>query len=303
MSAGLVEVLLAISRWLTFASVVALVGAAGAQFVAARLTAPDTGGFRACLDQRLPRLAATAAMCWLVALLGVWAVMALSWFGPDAFTDRERLTSMIADSRWGQAWLTAFVTCVIANAALGLARGRLAWHRRIVTLSAIAAIVTTPLIGHAGAQGAAIRLLHAGHLAGAGLWLGTLLMLSWPTWALWRDHATAGGLGNLLSRFTPVALTGAGIVVASGALLTASQIWPVTLVFDTAYGNAIVRKVVAVLMMAGLGWLNWRHFRPAAHVEGRRRLLRHAVRAEIALGFLVVLAITAWLSGLPTPLD
>jgi hypothetical protein len=47
--------------------------------------------------------------------------------------------------------------------------------------------------------------------------------------------------------------------------------------------------------------LNWKVFGPRATSEDGRAKLVNVASAEAALGFVLVLATTAWLSGLPIP--
>jgi hypothetical protein len=61
-------------------------------------------------------------------------------------------------------------------------------------------------------------------------------------------------------------------------------------------------KIAMVAVIGVLGWINWRRLRPAADLPRERRQLRSAVIAELATGFGLVLAVTAWLSGLEMPM-
>ena len=309
MSPETIDLLLAASRWLIYAGALGMVGARGALLVADRVNTPQTRTFTDAIARRLPALALSASVVWACGLVAMLAAQSVSWFGVEGLGDPDRLRDMIVRSRWGAWWFKVFVSAVVVIAAHVLARRAPVWTPRAIVLAALVAIVATPVLGHAAGRGATTWLLHSLHLAGSGLWIGTLLMLAWTTWPMWGDGTASSSnsserttaLRDLLSAFTPVALGGAGLVLASGALLTTTQIWPLGTFFDTAYGAALSRKLVFVAVMLALGWLNWRHFRPELEIDARRRALRNAVRIELTIGFLVVLVLTAWLSGLPTP--
>jgi len=302
MSSETTDLLLAGSRWLTYLGAIAIVGARGAQLVAGRARTPLTLEFTTMIDRRLPGLALLASFTWTAGLLAMLVAQSVSWFGADGATNLDRIRSVIGESRWGAAWLRVFGCAAVAVVLHLLARAVPVLRSRAIVVASLLAVVATPLIGHAAGQGARPWILHSMHIAGAGLWLGTLLILARATWPLWSDRSTtAAGLRALLTAFTPVALVGAGLVMITGAVLTTDQIWPLGTFFDTAYGGALSRKLVVVVVIVGLGWLNWRNFRPAAEDSAVRARLRRSVGWELALGLLAVLALTAWLTGLAPP--
>ena len=301
MSPDTIEFLLAGSRWLVYAGALGMLGARGALLVADRVKTSQTLVFTEAIARRLPGLALAAAVVWAVGLVAMFASQAVSWLGVEGLADPNGLRAIVAESRWGARWFAVFISALAVIGAHVLLRRAARWQSQAIVLAALIAIVATPVLGHAGGQGATAWLLHSAHLAGSGFWIGTLLMLAWATWPLWSDRTAAPGLRELLSAFTPIALGSAGLALVSGAVLTTSQIWPLGTFFDSAYGGALSRKLVFVAVMLALGWLNWRHFRPGVEIDARRRALRHAVRAELVVGLVIVLALTAWLSGLPTP--
>ena len=108
-------------------------------------------------------------------------------------------------------------------------------------------------------------------------------------------------LRPLLLSLSPVALTGASIAVATGALLALEHLPSFSSLVETAFGITLLVKIFVVLDLIALGYLNWKVFGPRALTDdGRTRLVGVAI-TEAALGFALVLAITAWLSGLPIP--
>jgi copper resistance protein D len=304
MSPELASVLLAGCRWLTYAAVLAMVGSAGARHVTARVSSEQFVAIRPALHRQIDRLAAIASIAWVLALALTFAAQVTSWFGARALLERELMQGMLFRTKWGEAWLisgTSAVGAVIAHAVAVVWRpGRPA----VVFLAPVAAILTTPLLGHAAGRGSLSWSLHATHLLGTGIWLGTLLMLALPTRALWRDGSRSAALvRNMLQAFTPVALTGAALTIATGVFIAAEHIWPLATILKSSYGLTLTVKIVFVALIAVLGWINWRRLRPAADLDDRRRQLRRAVVAELAIAFVIVLAVAAWLSGLPMPME
>jgi putative copper export protein len=295
--------LLAGCRWLLYVAVMSLVGVAGARWVIRRSRSAGFEALQPGLDDRLIRSALALTALWIVALVATLAVNVVAWFGPAGLADLERLEILLFQTRWGQSWQYSFGAAVVALSVGVTARLVRVLRPAALVVVAAAAILSTPLIGHAAGHGVVLWSLHAIHFLGTGLWLGTLLILSWHTWPLWRDASLApGALRRLLRAFTPIALTGAAVAVASGVGISLAHIWPPQSAFQTLYGMTLVVKVAVVIFIAGLGWLNWRRFGPVAEEHAiRRRRLRRSVVAELALAFVLVLALTAWLAGLPTP--
>jgi len=72
----------------------------------------------------------------------------------------------------------------------------------------------------------------------------------------------------------------------------------------TSYGRTLLIKLAVVLLLVIVGAFNWRRVRPTLATGGTAASarLRHSATLELALGVLV-LAVTAVLVALPTPVD
>jgi putative copper export protein len=294
--------LLAGCRWLLYVTVLAVIGTEGAWFVTTRVRSDPFRAIFLTIQPRLDRLAVVASIVWVLALASTFVAQFAAWFGLQSFGDSGLVHAMLFRTRWGRAWIIAFTSAAVAAAAAGTS-----WwwasRRALRFLALAAAILTTPLIGHAAGHGLLMWFLHATHLLGTGMWLGTLLMLALTTWAFWRDESRSPThLRTMLQSFTPVALTGAALTIATGVFMSAEYVLPVEKLLKTDYGRTLMVKIGIVAVVAILGWINWRHLRPAAEITRKRRQLRRVVVAELAIGLFVVLAVTAWLSGLPMPM-
>ena len=197
------------------------------------------------LEIRLHRLPLLAAILALVSLgVRAWAHTAAS-FGPAEAWSWEPLRVIVLESRWGGAWQRQ----VLAAVALALAAAALARWRRagwvVYTAGAVIVCATLPLLGH-GAGSVWRTALHAGHLLGAGAWLGTLAAI--VAVGLGAPRAPlAGSKGRsdllpVLQRFSNVALTGAGVAAATGALLAAVYVLSPINLTATGYGPDAARE-------------------------------------------------------------
>jgi copper transport protein len=194
----------------------------------------------------------------------------------------------------------------------------------LATLPAV--LLTSSLTSH----GAALPSLSAAgiaidwlHILGATAWVGGLtgVLIALPV--VWRAErieglalAGRGGSGSVgllarvLARFGRFAIVAAAVVVLSGAVQAALEVgsWPGML--NTPYGQLVLVKIVLAAGMLVLAGFNEWHGRAAASSDsagsasstpgspGRLSGLRRGVRAELALG-VVVLGVAAVLSGTP----
>jgi putative copper export protein len=170
------------------------------------------------------------------------------------------------------------------------------WRATAAVAGALAVSIGLASSGHATElEPAALWIaLDAAHALGALLWIGGL--------ALVVPFLLRSESGALLSRFAPVALTGASVAVVTGVLRTLTVLPSVDALVTLTYGRVLLLKLLAVGLV---GWFGWRNYR--AHA-GRRTLdvarsrgLERRARIELALAS-VVIGLTAWLSTI-SPLD
>ena len=223
----------------------------------------------------------------------------------DVITFRLVQSGLLSGS-WGHAWALQ-----IAATAVGLA---LVTRRRdtMKTLNPLTMILVAIILwgqtgmGHAAGDnwhGPLGRLLDLAHLAGVGLWLGTLAVVLLVGLPLLHAESQLPTLAGVVRTFSVYARVGAVLAVISGT--TAALVYSggsLTIIPASTWGRLLLLKLVGMLGVLGLGWYNWRVVTPA--LEGRQvsspGTLRRAIRVELALG-LVMLAITTMLvvSSLP----
>jgi putative copper resistance protein D len=217
-----------------------------------------------------------------------------SSFGLEEPVTWRLMVVQATQTTWGEGWVAQ--VALSCAAWITSAAGRFAKPFRLpgALFIAAACAAVTRLTGHSAGHGAALWALHFVHVIGAGLWLGTLGVVWWAT----PRHERAIVLGL----FAPVAGAGVALVVMSGAIMTWRHIQPWPSAWGTTFGLALALKVVAVIGAGLLGALNWRRLhRPAVELRAVAAWLDRLVSAELLLGVLVVVGLTAWLTGLPMP--
>ena len=285
------------ANWLTFTAFFALVGAAAARLLFARLDASDAGsGAWTDADGLVRRIGAAAAAVLLFAAAFRLLAQAESFLDQGEFLSVAAVRAVLGTT-WGRGWWWQFGTAALA-VALSLGPPVLAMA------GALLVSATLPLTGHAleapyGAlAGVALQGAHA--LAG-GLWLGTLAvaLFAWrqldPPERSGRRHAR---LVRLIERFSPLALAAATVVVVTGA---AEAIWLVgslRALRDTAYGQRLLLKLGLLVILLAVGAYNWRFVRPTLSTSGASRRLMRSAALELAIA-VAILAVTAVLVALP----
>lgn len=271
-----------------YGAIIAAVGACAVRFfLASALLHPDA-------RDRLERAAAASGVAAVLVafaaqLLRAWT-HTLAAFGLADALVWSNLRLIAIESRWGGDWkiqLTATAAALLAAIAV---RRRLpgAWIAFAVAVLAMCA--TLPIIGHAaGSPGRVI--LHAAHVTGAGVWLGSLAVL----------YRSARGSGDLtaLRMFSTTAFSGSATVFLSGLIASSLYVGTATHLIDSAYGRVLLLKIALVVGAASCGFRNWRHLHGRANAAKWDKTLG-TVRLELAFGIAIV-AVTGILTELPHP--
>ncbi|MEU9200352.1 cytochrome c oxidase assembly protein [Streptomyces sp. DT224] len=178
---------------------------------------------------------------------------------------------------------------VLATVCLGISTAR--WGRAALVL-ALAGLLPPAFTGHssgAGNHDAAVTSL-ALHLLGVAMWVGGLIFLLVA--ALKREDAAA----MAARRFSPLAGAAFLAVAASGLVNAAVRLPSVTDLFSSRYGQMVLLKAGALIVLGGVGW--WHRRRTLARLlEGSRRPFLRLACGELlvmaaAMGLAVALART-----------
>ena len=167
------------------------------------------------------------------------------------------------------------------------------------------------LVGLVGAPLTAIlagefaRLINPIHRVAGGLWLGTLFIIVVAgIGTVMRHEAVRERRGaivaDMINGFSPLALTGAGLLVFSGISTAWRHLNPFSSLWTTPYGYALIVKLLLVQVVFAFGWWNWKRVRPALGPEGSIPMIRRSSRAELTVAALVLVA-SAIVVSLPSP--
>ena len=289
-----------VSRWLNFLAIVGMIGAVCARMFVLPRTRVDTATARQ-FRIRVWRYARLAGALSIFALfLRLFTQSAAIHGAAEAFS-LDRISMMLAITPWGHAWgIQAAATGIFLIGLVIAVRRHAGWA---MALAAAAALAFVPAMsGHAAAvkENVAFSVaVDALHVFGASLWIGSLGILVLAAIGA-RAHFSPGHLRALVAAFSPTALTGAAIVVVSGALRALEHVTELGQLVSTGYGRMLLIKLAVVGLIAALGFFNWRVATPALNDDVGAARLRRAATTEVILGVAVLLA-TAVLVALPPP--
>lgn len=295
-SEALAQSLLITSRLIWYIGALGVIGASSFRLFV--LDDSSHGG----LHRRTMRFGLLAAAVLLVGVCVRLYAQAYASFGVEESLTSELLIATAVDlPPWSTGWQLQSAAGLIALAGFAWSSIVPAGTRTITAAAALAVALSAPLTGHAVSQpGSPIApvVLQAAHVAGAGAWLGTLLVLL-AVGVRGRDPFP--DYAALVGAFSPVALSAAAVLFASGAITTVLYLEAVSQLWSTAYGRTLGAKVLlAAGGVATVGYVNWRYVRPRLSAPEGSPLLRRMVAVELALA-LVTLTVTALLVGMPQP--
>jgi copper transport protein len=253
---------------------------------------------------RLARLSAGAAAVLIA------AAAARLQFQQELLSDPSHLVhlqTLAADTGWGRAWLLQIGAAVVFGAAAWSGRrgGRGSWA--IAGLAALLLAISASLGGHAAAATTfrGVGLVADGlHILGASAWLGgltCLIIVGLP--AATQAHDGRGpAVASMVNAFSPIALACAGLVVLTGATSAWLRLGGLEPLWTSAYGRVLLLKVGLMIGVAATGAYNWLRVKPALGTSESTVRLKKSATVELAVG-VAVIAVTAFLVALPTPLD
>ena len=274
-------------------------------------------GFRyAALRERLPRLtrvdsavdpfiraehdmmehaARRAAMIGLLGALVQGVMLALSLPGAAAKAHASVGQLLTTDLQAGANTLLL----VLALIGLGLAAAgrRSGWPLALVGM--VGASLTDILVGRWS------HLANALHRLVGGLWLGTLfVLLVAGLGVVLRDQRARDRRGaiaaDMVNGFSPLALTCGTVIVLSGLFTAWRHLNPLSSLWTTPYGYALLVKLCLVAVVFALGAWNWKRQRPTLGSEQAAHAIKRSSKAEVTAAGLV-LAASAVLVSLPSP--
>lgn len=257
--------------------------------------------------RRATRLLLGAAVVLLVSatLLGI-VRMTASYSALSIGAIRQFLGSTL-----GQAWLAQLIvaSAIVALTIIGI-RGRLSpgyWLGGVVG----GGLIVQVLVGWTSHSASALDgvtgvLVDVGHLVGAALWLGGLLVMALVVPRLLADSdpdEPARIVAAIVRRFSVLAIAGVTLAVVAGLFLTAWHVPDLDAVVSTLYGSALGIKVALVACALGLGGfarvILLRRLRENPSRRDTVRSFTRSVRTEVAV-LLIVVLVSGLITSAPT---
>jgi putative copper resistance protein D len=266
--------------------------------------------------------------CLIVAMCAT-IVSALAWWNATAVTmtgawesagNANMLLTVLTGTAFGQVWIWRLVLAVLLLVILSVWRSILVSRMGSILVAASAAILAASLAGtgHAvmlsGSRGIALVGAQGLHILAVGMWLGGLpaLGLALRDARRYPDQAQLATLVLLLRRFSAIGTVAVLVIAATGLLSAALIVVDLRSVFLIAYGQVLLVKVLAFLLMTVLAADNrWRWTARVADSVSRNSAqdalgpLNANIGFEIGLGVLVLafVAILGTLSPSPSVLQ
>jgi putative copper export protein len=194
----------------------------------------------------------------------------------------------------GRIWMWRFVAVAMLAIVVWIPARATVVAASALALSSIL-LVLGSLTSHAIDKGALVVVIYSAHQAAAGLWLGALVAL------LMSARRGPETLAAFTPRVSTVCAWSVGMMVISGPLIAWRWLgWNPHLLFDSAYGRALMVKVMIAAPVLLLGAYNRYWQVPGIARPSVRVILIRSVTGECVL-LLAVLAASAILANTPPP--
>ncbi|WP_427128744.1 cytochrome c oxidase assembly protein [Pseudarthrobacter sp. S9] len=245
-------------------------------------------------------VAAAAGAVWTLSAIAVLVLGYADIAGQGISGDQEFTRSLVyfmTDIETGRAWLTVVIIAAVVTTALFGVRSRGGLAATLVV--SLAGLVPAALIGHSSSSNdheGAINSLGL-HLVGVSAWVGGIIMLALLSGVLGgagaagRSPGGTAGTGDIteptLRRFSALAGFAFALVFASGVINASIRVNNWADLFGSAYGQLILAKTAAALVLGGIGLMHRRWVIPQLgnRAVGRsaRRVLWQLVLVELLI--------------------
>jgi copper transport protein len=291
-----------LARAFSFLGLLALIGA-----VAFRaLVLPRARGINVAARAQMEGRAAVLGFAdSMVVIISALARLFLESQMMSAMPDMQTMsmTDMAMHTRWGFALRLEFGAAIVAVVSFALAARQLRGAWPLAAISAIVLAVTPALAGHAAASTQFTSLMIVSdflHVLGGASWLGSLLavMVVGVPLSLMLDGVERwSSVASLVNSFSPVALASVAVVVASGVIASWVHLAHLSALWQTAYGQILLIKLVLVAITLTIGAYNFRRVQPQLVNEVGAARLRRSAALELGFGCLILL-VTGFLTGI-----
>jgi len=256
-------------------------------------------------------VAAAAGAAWTLSAIAVLVLTYSDVAGQSLSGDAEftrALVYFMTDIETGRAWLAVtIVSAVVTTALFGV---RSLTGLALTLVLSLVGMVPIALIGHSSSSSdheGAINSL-ALHLMGVSAWVGGIIMLAVLSGILTGTKA-AGKTDvteSTLRRFSSVAGFAFVLVFASGVINASIRVTSWHDLFGSAYGQMVLAKAVATLMLGGIGlmhrqWVIPQLSRKGSALSSRRVLWQLVVAELLIMGVTSGIAVALGRSAPPQP--
>ena len=243
-------------------------------------------------------VAAGAGAAWTLSAIAVLVLTYSDVAGQPVSGDAEftrALVYFMTDIETGRAWLAVTIVAAVVTTALFGVRSLTGLALTLVL--SLVGMVPIALIGHSSSSSdheGAINSL-ALHLVGVSAWVGGIIMLAVLSGILTGAKANAGAKAAAksditeptLRRFSSLAGFAFVLVFASGVINASIRITSWNDLLGSAYGQMVLAKAVATLMLGGVGLMHRQWVIPQLNRKGAalssRRVLWQLVIAELLI--------------------
>ncbi|WP_457964173.1 cytochrome c oxidase assembly protein [Arthrobacter sp. D1-29] len=235
-------------------------------------------------------VAAAAGAAWTLSAIAVLVLTYADVAGQGVSGDAEftqALVFFMTDIETGRAWLAVTIIAAVVTTALFGVRSLNALALTLIL--ALAGLVPPALIGHSSSSSdheGAINSLGL-HLVGVSVWVGGIIMLALISGILTGSKAGAGTdiTEPTLRRFSTLAGFAFVLVFASGVMNASIRITSWGDLFGSPYGQLILAKSAATLVLGGIGLMHRQWVIPQLGRKGgafsSRRVLWQLVLVEL----------------------
>ena len=200
------------------------------------------------------QVAAWSAGFWTVgSATAAFLTFQAVYLEPVTATDRygQLLWLFFSQTEFGRSWMWSTVLAALVTIGAVVSRAYPAVF--FTGLGAVAAIWPLAELGHAAGAESHNQAVTSGflHYVFTGFWVGGLVAFA-VAYRVLRDQPTL--FGQVLRRFSSIALVSAGVVASSGVLNAFIRVGDVS-GLATAYGQLVVAKTIALALLIGFGAL------------------------------------------------
>jgi cytochrome c oxidase assembly factor CtaG/putative copper export protein len=260
-------------------------------------------------------VAASAGAIWTLSAIAVLVLGYADVAGQGLSGDPEFTRSLVyfmTDIETGRAWLAVVIIAAVVTTALFGVRSLGGLAATLVL--AVAGLVPAALIGHSSSSDdheGAINSLGL-HLVGVSAWVGGIIMLVFLSGVLGAAGASgkSGARQDIteptLRRFSALAGFAFVLVLASGVINASIRVTSWADLFGSSYGQLIVAKTAATLVLGGVGLMHRSWVIPQLGSQGgglsARRVLWQLVVVELVImGATSGIAVALGRSAPPAP--